>query len=347
MSEKDLSAFSDKSNILSDGELLSAGGALEESGYAFAHVKRYSNDAVKKRRARIKERDCYYFGDDRHAVALSVSHSAHSAVATVIVLDFIHIAKAVKRKVVPKGGASMPSSIGEGNIEFDGGGLKISFTVANGKRTLKCECKEIVGKKDFECEIELDEFDGDCITAAMPLENDGEFFYGTRTSCLKGGGWYTLGGERVEFSREARGELDWTRCVYPHKCVVYSAGMSTEIDGKAFGIGISKIGVKRFIDRNAIFCDGKGSKLNGVKFEIPFTTGALDYLKPWKITDDDGRIGLMFYPMIEVVEKTRIGLGAIRHKVFGKYYGKATLEDGTIIDIADKIGYAEHLQTRW
>ncbi len=342
-----ISDMSESSDTLSEGELLSSDGTLSESGYAFSQAKRFSRDAIVKRRSRIKERDCYYFGDDKHAVVLSVSCYARSAAASVTVLDFVHIAKAVKRKIAPRHAVTMPSSVESGDIDFDDGGLKVSFNVVGGKRILKCKCKDLVGRKDFECEITLDENVGDGITISMPFEKSYEFIYGTRMNCFKGVGWYTLGDERVEFSREARGELEWSRGVYPHKCVWYNAGLSAEIDGTAFGLSITRNGMGASIGESAIFYNGKGSKIKCAKFEIPFTLGAIDYLKPWKITDDEGRISLMFYPLIEVTEKTRIGLGATRHKVYGKFYGKATLEDGTIIDIANKVGYSEHTITRW
>ncbi len=345
--KRDAADFSDGSDILSEGELLRSDGTLAESGYAFNHAKRFSRSAIVKRRSRIKERDCYYFGDDKHAVVLSVSCYARSAAATVTVLDYVHIAKAAKRKTASRRAVTMPSSVESGSVEFDRGELRVSFAVDGGKRTLKCVCKDLVGKKDFECEIVLDGQGGSGITTAMPFEKDREFFYGTRINCFKGSGWYTLGNERVEFSREARGELEWSRGVYPHKCVWYRAGLSAEIGGAAFGLSLARNGSSASAGENAIFYNGIGSKIKHVKFEIPFTLGALDYLKPWKITDDEDRINIMFYPLIETAEKTRIGLGATRHKVFGKFYGKTTLDDGTIIDIADKIGYAEHTITRW
>ena len=343
MIEKDIPDFSAPSDILSEGDLLSREGELVESGYAFAPVKRYVPGAV-KRKSRVRERDCYYFGDDKHAVTLTVSRSAHASVATVAVLDFVHLTKAVRRKVAPKSSAQMDSADND-NVSFEHGGICIAFDIEDGRRKLRCECKDIADKKDFECEITLDPYEDDCITTTAAFDKY-EFFYGTRMTCFKGVGWYSLGGERVEFSREARGELAWSRGVYPRKCVCYSAGLSTETDGKALGLSLSKIIADADVDENALFYAGKGSKLGKAKFEIAFTLGEPDYLKPWKITDDDGRVGLMFYPMIEAYESTHIGLNATRHKVFGKYYGKVTLDDGTIVDIADTAGYAEHMITR-
>ncbi len=56
----------------------------------------------------------------------------------------------------------------------------------------------------------------------------------------------------------------------------------------------------------------------------------------------------MFYPIIDRKDKMNaLILSTNQHQVFGKFYGKATLDDGTIIDVKDKIGFAEHVKNKW
>ena len=97
-----------------------------------------------------------------------------------------------------------------------------------------------------------------------------------------------------------------------------------------------------------MFYDGKANKLGKVAFDIPFTLGELYYLKPWKISDDDERLQLVFYPIIDRKDRMNaLMLSTDQHQVFGKFYGKATLDDGTIVTFTDKIGFAEHVRNKW
>ena len=52
-----------RNNLLSDGELLSSDGNLNEAGYAFSLIKKYNKENIKVSKLKIKERDYYYIGD--------------------------------------------------------------------------------------------------------------------------------------------------------------------------------------------------------------------------------------------------------------------------------------------
>ena len=335
--------------VLSVGDLLDASGALVESGYAFSQVKNYDRNAIRGKKLRIKEWDYYYFCDDKFAVALTVADNSYMSLGSVSLLDFTHLRYVTKSKIgfMPLGKLNFPATCDDGFVQFDKGGVRLDFGTENGKRCLRARFPKFIGKKDFACEIELDPYDGDNITIATPFEKPRRFYYNTKVNCLKGTGWFTVGEEKYEFSQGVGG-LDWGRGVWPYKNVWYWSSLSTVIDGKTFGLNLGYGFGKPSATENVIFCDGKANKLGDVKFEIPFTRGELDYLKSWKISDEDGRLQLTFYPMIDRQDKMRVAfLATDQHQVFGKFFGKATLDDGTIIDIEDKIGFAEHVKNKW
>lgn len=335
--------------LLGEGELLDKKGELIQSGYAFSQVKAYDRAAIRGKRLRIKEWDYYYFGDDKRGVALTVADNSYMSLGSVSVLDFEHMSYITKSKIgwFSKGKLNMPSTCEHGDVRFDKGGVKIEFVNADGTRTLRAEYKKFDGKNDFSCEIELDKYDGDNITMATPFEKRRQFYYNTKINCLKGRGTFRVGDERHEFVGGC-GVLDWGRGVWPYKNVWYWSSLSTEIDGKTFGLNLGYGFGKPLGTENTMFCDGKAHKLGNVIFDIPFTLGAIDYLKPWKITDDADRLRLIFYPMIDRKDKMNVGiLSTDQHQVFGKFYGKATLDDGSIVTITDKIGFAEHVKNKW
>lgn len=336
--------------ILGEGDLLDTNGDLCEAGYAFSQVKKYSRSQIKRKKLRIKEWDYYCFCDGDYAVALTVADNSYMSLGSVSVLDFNHIKYITKSKMgfMPRGRLNMPSDCMSGNVLFRKGGVNIEFTVnTDGTRTLKSEFEKFDGKKDLVCEFVLDGYAGDNITVSIPFEEKRRFYYNTKINCLKGSGWFEIGGDRHEFTEGFAG-LDWGRGVWPYKNTWYWSSLSCEVNGKPFGLNLGYGFGKPVASENTVFYDGKAYKLDKVDFDIPYTCGEKDYLKPWKITDDKARLEFVFYPMIDRKDKMHaLFLSTDQHQVFGKFYGKAILDDGTIITVSDKIGFAEHVVNKW
>ena len=335
---------------LESGDLLDARGCLAQSGYAFSQVKTYRRAAVKPK-LRIKEWDYYSVVDGDYAVALTVADNSYMSLASVSVIDFKHIKYITKSKIgfMSLGKLGMPSSCTEGNVRYDKGGVKISFDIdETGKRTLKAEYKKFDGNKTFKCEFSLAPATGDNITVAIPFGKKRRFYYNTKINCLRCSGWFSVGDERHEFKNAYAG-LDWGRGVWTYKNTWYWSSLSCETDdGKTLGLNLGYGFGKPTESENVVFYDGKANKLDNITFDIPYTQGKIDYLKPWKIADNENRLELMFYPMIDRKDRMNVGvLATDQHQVFGKFYGKVVLDDGTIINVADKTGFAEKVVNRW
>jgi hypothetical protein len=99
-----------------------------------------------------------------------------------------------------------------------------------------------------------------------------------------------------------------------------------------------------------VFFDGIASKLGDVDFGIPtLPDGTYDYLSPWHMTDDEGRLDLSFVPEIDRRDYINVG-GVVRsdqHQVFGKLNGYVVLDDGARIDLTDLRASAEHIHNRY
>ncbi|MDE6200434.1 MAG: DUF2804 domain-containing protein [Clostridiales bacterium] len=332
------------------GDLLDASGNLAESGYAFSQVKAYSRTAVRPK-LRIKEWDYYSVVDGDYAIALTVADNSYMSLASVSVIDFKHIKYITKSKIglMSLGKLGMPSSSAEGNVRYDKGGVKISFDIdESGKRTLKAEYKKFDGKRAFKCEFNIEPATGDNITVAIPFGKKRRFYYNTKINCLRCNGWFSVGDDRHEI-KDAYAGLDWGRGVWTYKNTWYWSSLSCETDdGKTLGLNLGYGFGQPTESENVVFYDGKANKLDKVTFDIPYTQGKIDYLKPWKMTDNENRLELMFYPMIDRKDKMNVGaLATDQHQVFGKFYGKVVLDDGTIINVADKTGFAEKVVNRW
>ena len=71
-------------------------------------------------------------------------------------------------------------------------------------------------------------------------------------------------------------------------------------------------------------------------------------LKPWKFTSDDGRSEMDFVPMINGASYTNLKLlKSLQNQVLGRFTGKVVLDDGTVVQIKDFIGFAEKVENAW
>ena len=71
-------------------------------------------------------------------------------------------------------------------------------------------------------------------------------------------------------------------------------------------------------------------------------------LKPWKFTSDDGRFEMDFVPMINRASYTNLKLlKSLQNQVLGRFTGKVVLDDGTVVQIKDFIGFAEKVENAW
>ena len=97
-----------------------------------------------------------------------------------------------------------------------------------------------------------------------------------------------------------------------------------------------------------IFYNNRAHKLSSVSFHIPKACGREDYMSPWTFTSDDGRFEMDFVPIIDRAAKTDIKIiCSDQHQVFGRYSGKAVLDDGTVLEINNMIGFAEKVYNKW
>lgn len=83
-------------------------------------------------------------------------------------------------------------------------------------------------------------------------------------------------------------------------------------------------------------------------FHIPDRGGKPDYLAPWSVTSDDGRFAMDFLPVLDRAARTgALVIQSDQHQVFGAFTGRAVLDDGTVLEVRDLMGFAERVENRW
>ncbi|MEZ7872527.1 MAG: DUF2804 domain-containing protein, partial [Eubacteriales bacterium] len=129
----------------------------------------------------------------------------------------------------------------------------------------------------------------------------------------------------------------------------YWASASGIVEGQRFGMNLGYgFGDTGSATENMLFFGGRAHKLGDVVFNIPRTGRRYDYEKPWTISDDRGRLALDFTPVIDRAAKINAALIATdQHQVFGRFSGKAVLDDGRVLEIRDLMGFAERVKNRY
>ena len=363
------------------GALLDSEGRLREPGYATAPVLRYDRSQVRAARWRIKEWDYYLVNDDHYAVALTVSDLGYSGLLSASVLDFARgtFKTTSEMLIAPMGRLRMPADSDTGDVRYQGRRTSARFDHTPAGRRLSFRMDNFDAEKDLEVEVLLDRPPRDSMVIATPWREDPHaFYYNRKVIGMRATGAFRVGDLVHEFVGDvgdgsttggALGLLDWGRGVWTYDNTWYWAaaqGHVTDADGRDHVLGLNQgygFGDTSAASENMVFVDVVAHKLGRVDFGIP-TVGdgagdgvggragkgdpVYDYLAPWHMTDDAGRLGLTFSPQIDRTDF--INLGIIRsdqHQVFGKLTGTIVLDGGSTLALDGLRGSAEHIHNRY
>lgn len=129
----------------------------------------------------------------------------------------------------------------------------------------------------------------------------------------------------------------------------WGAGHS-EVDGHVVGFNIGYgFGDTSAASENMIFVDGVAHKLEQVSFHIPKTAdGKDDFMSPWTFTSSNGRFEMEFMPMIDRASDTNaLIIERDQRQVFGRFTGRMVLDNGSVVELKDFLGFAEKVKNRW
>lgn len=329
--------------------LLDETGNLREPGWSRSLVQQYDRSMIKAPKWRIKEWDYYLVMGKDFAGAFTISDDGYIGLQSVSLLSFKDRAWEHTETVLnafPMGKLKHPSDSSKGDVVYEDKRLKISFTLEEGKRRIKCHFEKFYKDKPFDCDIVLEQPPMDSMVIATPWDKDRHFYYNQKINCMRASGYMTYDGVIYRFDPATDfGTLDWGRGVWTYDNTWYWGSGNTDIDGKAFGFNIGYgFGNTSAATENILFYDGKAHKLDDVEFCIPES----GYMDPWKFTSSDGRFEMDFVPVLDRAAKMDFKiLVSDQHQVFGRMSGRAILDDGTEINIKDVLCFAEKVHNRY
>ena len=341
--------------ITGSGPLLDEKGRLREPGYALRPPFDYSHDRIAAPAWRIKDWDYYLVNDERYAVALTFSDLGYIGLVSAAIVDFDEAAATTASELVvlPMGRMGLPASSDEGDISWRNKRCTVNFAHTPAGRRLTLSMRDFAKGEDFEAELLLDKEPQDSMVIATPwAQSEQAFYYNRKIVGMRARGGFRRGALFHEFDgKTSFGLLDWGRGVWTYDNTwKWSAAQGVQ-QGHVVGFNLGYgFGDTSAASENMVFVDGVAHKLDTVTFNIPRDDeGALRYTDTWRISDDEGRLSLMFVPIVDRCDLIDVAhvLVSDQHQVFGRFYGSVTLDDGTKLDIDSLWGFAENVHNRY
>ena len=332
--------------------LLDLRGNIAEPGYAKSMRWRYRRQDIRAPKALIKEWDYYYVGNDHFGLALTIDDNGYMGLDSISFLNFDEKWEITKSpmRLFPMGKTGLPESSEAGDTTTSGKGYAIAFHRFPDRRELVFQMENFRGSEAIHGEIRLTEEPKDSMVIATPFGKKGRFYFNQKINCMRAGGSVTVGGDTYRFDpQESFAVLDWGRGVWTYHNTWYWASLNAQIDGVPFGFNLGYgFGDTSAASENMLFYGGIGHKLSQVQFDIPMKGGEEDYLSPWKFYSDDDRLEMDFVPILDRAACTDFKLlGSDQHQVFGRFSGRAVLDDGTELRFENLTGFAEKVENKW
>ena len=340
--------------ITGTGPLLDEEGRLREPGYALRPPFEYDHSRIAAPPYRIKDWDYYLVNDDHYAVALTFSDLGYIGLVSASVLDFSTSTYTTTSELIvfPMGSMGVPASSETGDIVWANKRVSVRFCHIPQGRRLSFSMANFEGENDLEVELLLDQEPRDSMVICTPWADDPTaFYYNRKIVGMRARGGFRRGAEFYEFGSDALGLLDWGRGVWTYDNVWYWAVAQGHQDGHIIALNLGYgFGDTSAASENMAFVDGVAHKLARVDFGIPRKAGGgYDYLRRWHVTDDEGRLDLTFVPQMDRIDDIDVAgvVSSKQHQVFGTFSGTVTLDDGSVLEVRDLRGSAEHIHNRY
>lgn len=337
-------------------KLLDQNGNIKNPGFAKKLLWDYDRKDIKAGKMRIKEWDYYYIGTQEYGLCLTISDAGYVSCLSISLLSFKDNPMQMNDSEIglfPLGKLNLPSTSETGNISAKVGTAEMTFN--NDSKT-----RHLFGKYDNYCnskkqlifDVVLSDFPEESMVIATPFNKDKHFYYNQKINCMRAKGYVKFGDIEWKFTPEnnALATLDWGRGVWTYDNTWYwGSGQTVLDDGSTFGFNIGYgFGDTSAASENMLFYNGKSHKLEDIKFNIPKDGDKYLYTEPWTFTSSDGRFEMTFKPIIDRQAPLDIKIMCmLPHQVFGLMSGTAILDDGTVIEIKDKLVFAERVHNKW
>lgn len=330
-------------------ELTKRGPVLDQKGrpvpgYSTKSILQYDRKAIKAPPWRIKEWDFYQINNQNLCLQFTIGHASYAGQVSVMLFDFQKGERLIDKNnllALPFGSLHMPADAESPHkVIYNKKGIKMKFETKGKNRILTCIWDE------FEAKIRLKRKNPNSLVINVPFdESEHCFYYNHKINCMEAEGLVKINGKEFLFKPEdSYGLLDWGRGVWPFHNEWYWSNGTGLAEGELFGFNLGcGFGNTSQASENMLFYQGKAHKIGRVRFRL-----GKDYMEPWILYDDAGRLELTLTPSYDRFTKTKaLWVNNFCHQVFGRFNGRAVLGDGTELKVENIAAFAEYANNNW
>jgi hypothetical protein len=299
-------------------------------------------------RLRIKRWDYYAVFTPQKFFSATIADLGYAGNIFVYVMDYASGELHEDGLVIPLSrGITLARNSDQGESSFNGKNVKLHFKTTPEGRKISVSWPGFHNGRGITADIMLRQpREHESTTIVIPIGKR-RFYYNRKINCLPAEGTIRYAGETEELSSaNCLGSLDWGRGVWEYKSFWNWASASGFLpDGRMMGLNLGcGFGDLSAATENCFVLNGKLHKLE----QVTFRYDPNDFMRPWKFTDSEDRLKLIFTPFKERKAVTNLGIIFSEvHQMLGRYSGTLRTDDGSIIQINDLIGFAEQHQARW
>lgn len=330
--------------ITEPGPVLDAHGVITP-GYSNRSLCTYRRRDIKAPFYRIKEWDFYQVSNSELCLQFTYGHASYAGQAGIMLFNFRTgemIADISKLLVFPFGSLHLPENAEcDSNVQYDRGGVHLRFLTQNAGNTRLLS----FSAPDFEASITLERKNPNSLVIHIPFdEYKTAFYYNQKINCMTARGRAVYKGREYVFGDDAFGLLDWGRGVWPFHNEWYWSNGTGLVNGEIFGFNLGTgFGNTTRATENMLFYKGGWHKLGRVHFDL-----GTEYLKPWHLHDEEGRLDFVLTPSYDRTTKTKLAfIDNCCHQMFGTFSGTAVLDSGERLQLEALPAFAEHAVNNW
>lgn len=330
------------------GPLLDENGRLVQVGWSRRPLLDCNLENARFHRFRVKRWDYYAVFTPQRFFSATIADLGYAGNIFVYTLDFATGELHEEGLVIPFGnGIQLERNPATGEASYVNDKVSLHFQTDGGERRIKVDWAGFHNGRGIHADIVLRELPNhESMNIIIPIGKK-RFYDNTKINCMPAQGHIQYGDQHEDLQPETCvGSLDWGRGVWEYQSYWNWASASGFLpDRRTIGLNLGKgFGDLSKATENAVIVNGQIHKLAAVRFD--YKSG--DYMQPWCFTDDEGRIDLTFIPFKDRTARTNLGIIFSEvHQMFGRYHGHVILDDGSILEIRELIGFAEEHHARW
>ena len=324
--------------------LLDERGRLIEKGYATKMNFIYNRENVKSFPLKLKEWNFYQFIKDHYSLQLTLGHVSYMCSVCAALIDLDTGKKyelgTMKPFFVPQLDADPEQ---ESFVDFMSGDFYLSYQVTKDRRMLYVKgSNEKYQNVEIRLAIEND-VENEKMVIATPFKNPKQFYLNYKENYYSGTGSVQFDDLIVDFDG-CTGLIDWGRGVWPYSHEWFWGNLTSHIDGVPFGLNIGwGFGDLSHATENMYFYNKKAYKVG----KLLVKRDRAEYMKPWKLKDEEGKIRMIFTPIYDNYTQNKyVVVDTHCNQVYGYFTGVIETEDGPK-QFRNVLAFIEHAVNRW